>query len=252
MKKYNEDEYYEEYVELDEDELDDDEEYEDYDDYDEEKKYEKLITSYRERKKRKNKNKNIRIFSLKNIFISLIIVAIILFIITLVDINRIKHNKMPIITIKTVAYKDGGTKEYYGIGYKVIKYHQIQGRRDTELGRWKLKYNTDAITVKDVDLAIEMRGNELRTYSKYNKKFVRVISTLKEKDPEDNKLVMGFTDEDGKYSLNIVCKMVDDYKTLENFELDKETTIIGTVDNFKRKNNTQPTTIYIKNCFAEQ
>ncbi len=250
MKKYNEDEYYEEYVELDEDELDDDEEYEDYDDYDEEKKYEKLITSYRERKKRKNKN--IRIFSLKNIFISLIIVAIILLIITLVDINRIKHNKMPIITIKTVAYKDGGTKEYYGIGYKVIKYHQIQGRRDTELGRWKLKYNTDAITVKDVDLAIEMRGNELRTYSKYNKKFVRVISTLKEKDPEDNKLVMGFTDEDGKYSLNIVCKMVDDYKTLENFELDKETTIIGTVDNFKRKNNNQPTTIYIKNCFAEQ
>lgn len=240
MNKYDD---YEEYVEYE------DEDYEDYDEYDEE--YE----DYNEKPKKikvKREHKEIRIFSLRNIIIAIIIAILILFTITMIDINRVKHNKKPILTIKTVAYKDGGTKEYYGIGYKVIKYHQIQGRRDTEFGSWKLKYNTDAITVKDVDLAIQMTGNELKTFAKYNKKFVRVISTLKETDLEDNKIVMGFTDEDGKYSLDIVCKMVDDYNGIDELELDKETTIIGTVENYKRKTSKTSNTIYIKNCFAEQ
>ena len=41
--------------------------------------------------------------------------------------------------IRTSIYKDGGTKEYYGLGYKVIKYNQIEGRRDTQIGLWNLK-----------------------------------------------------------------------------------------------------------------
>ena len=39
----------------------------------------------------------------------------------LVDFICIKTIKRPIFMIRTVIYKDGGTKEYLGLGYKVIK-----------------------------------------------------------------------------------------------------------------------------------
>ena len=42
----------------------------------------------------------------------------------------------PFLAIRTKVYDDGGTKEYYGLGYKVIKYNQEIGRRDTVLGSW--------------------------------------------------------------------------------------------------------------------
>jgi len=240
MSKKYEDEYYDEYEELDEDDYEDyEEEYEELDDYEDYDTY-----SYKEPRK-------IRLFSLRNIIIAIFIAILILLTITLIDINRIKHDKMPILTIKTVAYKDGGTKEYYGLGYKLIKYHQIQGRRDTEFGSWKLKYNTDAITVKDVDLAIEMTGNELKTFAKYNKKFVRIVSTLKKVDTDNNRITMGFTDEDGKYSLDIVCQIVTD-QSVEDLVVGEETTIIGTVDSFKRSDSTKANRLYVKNCFAEQ
>ena len=31
-----------------------------------------------------------------------------------------RYNKGPFFAIKTKTYNDGGTKEYYGIGYKAI------------------------------------------------------------------------------------------------------------------------------------
>ena len=46
-----------------------------------------------------------------------------------------------LLNIARPTYNDGGTKIYYGLGYKVIKYHQTQGRRDMEIGNWSLKYN---------------------------------------------------------------------------------------------------------------
>lgn len=64
------------------------------------------------------------------------------------DTLRIKKNKLPIFVIKTGVEKDGGTKNYIGFGYKVIKYH-IRGENGTivkdnyEIGSWFLKYNGD-------------------------------------------------------------------------------------------------------------
>lgn len=43
-----------------------------------------------------------------------------------------KYDKGPYFAIRTKTYDDGGTEEFYGLGYKVIKYHQEQGRRDTK------------------------------------------------------------------------------------------------------------------------
>lgn len=185
-----------------------------------------------------------------NIFFTVIIVIIAMI---SIDIVRVaKYNKTPLFAVITKTYKDGGTKEYMGIGYKVIDYNQLQGRRDIEIGTWNLKYNTNPVTVQDIDLAIEFNNDENKTYKDYYKKFVRVITTLKSVDKKNKKLVLGYTDEDGKYSLDIKCKLVDEQLNINKFEENKQITIIGTLKDYKSKTKKNNRTIYIKDCIAEQ
>ena len=57
--------------------------------------------------------------------ISTIIMIVILVIGILVTIDILLVTKAgvgPFLAIRTKVYDDGGTKEYYGLGYKVIKY----------------------------------------------------------------------------------------------------------------------------------
>ena len=49
-----------------------------------------------------------------------------------VNLSLAKLNKPPLFAIKTAIYKDGGTKDYKGLGYKVIDYNELdgEGRQD--------------------------------------------------------------------------------------------------------------------------
>ena len=89
-----------------------------------------------EEKTPSSKNKTMKIF---NIIFYVLIILMLMITIDIISVAR--YNKGPYFAIKTATLKDGGTKVYYGIGYKVIKYHQSQGRRDTELGSWSMPYN---------------------------------------------------------------------------------------------------------------
>jgi hypothetical protein len=62
----------------------------------------------------------------------LLILFVVLILISpfLVDYNRAKRDKPPIFAIRTNLYKDGGTSIYFGFGYKVIDYNQLDGRKD--------------------------------------------------------------------------------------------------------------------------
>ena len=185
-----------------------------------------------------------------NIFF--IVILIIIAMIS-IDIVRVaKYDKKPLFAINTKTYKDGGSKEYIGLGYKVIDYYQLQGRRDIEIGTWNLKYNNNPVTIQDIDLAIELNNDEEKTYTSYYKKFVRIITTLKSVDKKNHKLNLGYTDEDGKYSLDIKCKLVDEQLNIDKFEKDKQITIIGTLKDYKSKTKKNNRTIYIKDCIAEQ
>ncbi|MBR3588141.1 MAG: hypothetical protein IKL16_01115 [Clostridia bacterium] len=42
-----------------------------------------------------------------------------------IDSSRINNGNPPIFVVDGVAYRDGGSKEYIGLGYKVIKYNVI-------------------------------------------------------------------------------------------------------------------------------
>ena len=169
------------------------------------------------------------------------------------DIIRVaKYDKKPLFAINTKTYKDGESKAYIGLGYKVIDYNQLQGRRDIEIGTWNLKYNNKPVTIQDIDLAIDLNNDENKTYTNYYKKFVRIITTLKSVDKKNHKLNLGYIDEDGKYSVDIVCNLVDEQMNIDKFEKDKQITIIGTFKDYKAKTNKTNRKVYIKDCIAEQ
>ena len=206
--------------------------------------YEDEDEEYKEEKK--------NIFHIKKVLRLFIIFLIIILTIALIDIIAVtKYNVGPFFAIPTHKYNDGGTKEYFGIGYKVISYHQTQGRRDKEIGSWNIKY-INPTTIKDIDLAIELEEDEIKTYNKYYKKFLRIISTLKSIDKKNNTIIIGYEDEGKKYSVDIKCKMVKEKNDIENLEIGKQITIIGTLNEYRKKQNNQPKKLYIINCFAEQ
>ena len=230
------------------------EEYEEYEDNMDIASKEEIIDSYEEELdddyNYEPEKKPVNIRKIINIVFVILMLGMIMIATDVICVAR--YNVGPFFTIPLNTYKDGGTKEYYGLGYKVIKYNQLQGRRDKEIGLWTLKYNVEPITLQDIDLAIEFNGNEVNTYKKYYKKFVRVISTLKKVDQKNKKITLEYLDEDGKYTMEIVCKMVKDQKDLSHLVEGDETTIIGTVYNYKFKTNKTNPKLYIKDCFAEQ
>ena len=207
------------------------------------------VKPYYEEHMEPRKNKNI----VKKIISGIIFVVILLAILAVIDIVCVtKLDKGPFFAIPLHTYDDGGTKEYYGLGYKVIKYNQVQGRRDRELGTWSLQYNVDPIYSEIVDLAIEFNNDEEGSYKKYNKKLLVVSGSLKEVDEENNKIVMTYEDEGGKYSLDIVCNMETDKENLSILEPKYEISAMGTMIDYKYKSNKNVATIYLDNCFAEQ
>ena len=219
----------------------------------EEKEKQLQLEKEKSSKKRKKKKSEPFKFNKRIIINALIFFILFLIIITMVDIVSVsKYGKGPYFAINTSTYDDGGTKIYHGIGYKVIKYKQVQGRRDIEIGTWSLQYDIKPITINDKDLAREFKNNDLKAYDIYYKEFVRINSTLKKVNKKNNTLIIGYEDENNKYTMNINCKIANKKINLDKYEIGKATTIIGIVSKYSKKNSTNPLTITINNCFAEQ
>lgn len=80
---------------------------------------------------------------LKIISIVLGIVIILGLIFFTIDYNRVKNNEKPIFCIPSLAgvYLDGGTIEYFGLGYKVIDFNRLGGYDEIKIGTWFMEYN---------------------------------------------------------------------------------------------------------------
>ena len=77
-----------------------------------------------------------------SIIIAVIIIAALGGIFFLVDYNRVMDDKRPIFCINlTGTILDGGTKEFHGLGYKVIDFHTISGFDDIKIGTWLMEYD---------------------------------------------------------------------------------------------------------------
>ena len=92
-----------------------------------------------------------------------------------VDYNRVKNQKKPIFCIQSPAgvILDGGTIEYFGLGYKVIDFHTIAGFDDIKIGTWFMDYN---------DFEEEIKA--------YEKKFEESLSTNEENNSDSENVIM--------------------------------------------------------------
>lgn len=159
-----------------------------------------------------------------------------------------KYDKGPYFAIRTKTYDDGGTEEFYGLGYKVIKYHQEQGRRDTKLGFWTMPYSVEPTEISALDLAIEFRNDPEKTANKYAGQFMRVTGRIYK--IKDNELILRYKDPDDAYTLKIKCPMAE--KTdLSDLKEDMEITVLGTIDNFTLATEKTSNIANMSNCFTE-
>ena len=81
----------------------------------------------------------------KKIKILLIVLGVIIIlglIFFVVDYNRVKSKEKPIFCIHNPAgvINDGGTVEYFGLGYKVIDFNMLNGYDEMKIGSWFMKY----------------------------------------------------------------------------------------------------------------
>lgn len=60
------------------------------------------------------------------------------------DLHLTKKDYPPNFSLLRDVYKDGGTKVYIGIGYKVIDYNQLDGRKDVVF----IPFYIDALEIK--------------------------------------------------------------------------------------------------------
>ena len=84
-----------------------------------------------------------------------------------VDYNRIQKQEKPIFCIKNPAgiISDGGTIEYFGIGYKVIDFHTLAGYDDIKIGSWFMDYNDFEEEMKEYEKEFEEELNKNKEYA---------------------------------------------------------------------------------------
>ena len=111
----------------------------------------------------------------KGIKIFLIILGVIIIlglIFFAVDYSRVQKQEKPIFCINYSTLRDGGTKAYIGLGYKVIDFNMLNGYNEMKIGSWFMQYE---------DLESE--------YSAYTEEQLNPIEEIIEKNIDEQKLL---------------------------------------------------------------
>ncbi len=187
---------------------------------------------------------------LKLLNIILIIALIVVVVNTVDSICVKKYHKGPFFAIPLKTYNDGGTKEYYGLGYKVIKYKQTQGRRDTVMGSWFMDYSINTINVEPIDLALEFRNSPNSAYNKYKGHLLKIEGKLDSVNLDKNQVILKYVDSSKKYSLDIICNLVDKEDAI-NYIVGNDVIVLGAVDSFSVQTKDKVNTLVIKDAFVQ-
>lgn len=191
-----------------------------------------------------------RTFRILNVMLFFVLFIAIIISIDIVSVSL--YNKKPYFAICMKTYNDGGTKVYYGLGYKVIKYNQKKGRQDTEIGFWTLPYNTDSKKFAILDLAIELRNYPQESYKKYIRKFLQVSGQVQEINEET--ITLRYNDESHKYSLDVKCHLAKKEKLDTALIPSSSAVVVGTVSNYTPQNTKDKNsinTLEMENCFIK-
>ena len=86
---------------------------------------------------------------------------------TAVDVIAVaRYDSGPFFAINFKTYKDGGTRVYYGLGYKVINYNVTEGRKGKVVGSWFMPYSVVSTKIDVLDLALEFQKDYQKTSKK--------------------------------------------------------------------------------------
>ena len=143
------------------------------------------------------------IYILNKVFSVLLVITIVIAIIVLFDVIMLtRFGKGPFFAIKTKTYDDGGTKVYNGIGYKVIKYKELNGRRDMVVGNYSIKYNTKALNISLESLSKKFKSDYDDSFKKYVSEYLNVSGTISSINLNTNTITLKYTDDNNnKYIL---------------------------------------------------
>lgn len=114
----------------------------------------------------------------------------------IVDNNRINQNQKPKFCFEIGSFLDGGSKEYIGIGYKIIEFHRTGGYQETKIGTWFMKYE-----------------DYKEEYTKFEKEYQQKMEEQKLEDEKTNL---------GKGKLHAVIVKVYDSDQLLVMNIDKK------------------------------
>lgn len=143
---------------------------------------------------------------LKNIIIILIVFILLAMLFFAIDYSRVQKQKKPIFCIKNPAgeINDGGTVEYFGLGYKVIDFNRLDGYNEIKIGLWSMNYYDFAEEIeKEADIIQSdeennkyeeyLYGIEIKSVDKFNLVFyqktmikAKQIETIIKKDEIKN------------------------------------------------------------------
>ena len=175
---------------------------------------------------------------LKKKFTIIMIVALVLGTLIFIDILVANYTSVgPFLAVKVKTHNDGGTKEYYGLGYKVIKYKVKDGRNTTVVGSWTLKYDptTKATTVEE--LGISFRNNTKETLKDSYKQFFIVTGKIDSIDKVNKKVVLIYEDKDGGNYTTKAEFYLKNISKLKNYSKGDTITISGTFTKYTHKKN---------------
>lgn len=177
----------------------------------------------------------------------LVIVILISFMVLFDVIMLTRFDKGPFFAIKTRTYKDGGTKVYYGLGYKVIKYNQIDGRRDMVVGDYSITYSTAFYETSVVDLAIKFR-DDYDNSTKLVGKYMSIKGTVSSVDKKNKMIKLIYKDSGSKYQTTLICKMDNDFETYDKIKKGSNIEIVGTLVDYEVSDTIK---LYVNNCFTK-
>ncbi len=191
-----------------------------------------------------NKNNKLNVLFINKIVNISLIVVIVLGLLIFIDVLAVtRFNSGPFFALKTKTYGDGGTKEYHGLLYKVIKYNEKGGRVDTIIGSWNIDYDTTPISIGMLDLALDFNndlGGSLDNYmDKYLKVEGEVIGVNK------NYITLKYKDDGKKYTTTLKCNVLNETK---KYKTGDKVAVVGTLYNYEDDNDLK---LYMKNCYVK-
>ncbi len=135
--------------------------------------------------------------TVKMLLIFCIVILILISTIIIADFNYVLQGRKPVFCLYSKQYEDGGTIEYIGLGYKIIKYNAISGRQDVELGSILKKYDPKIDTSK------------IKVEADNKNKIYNIIGVVENIQMYDNKHVFTII-----YNNDKKVKIIETYGTL--------------------------------------